>query len=312
MLAYFPFQDDYHLAVEAVPLRPGQHLFDVDASYRHDVALRRELLEHERAYHFDPGSSPSKARWDVLGVVTAALAAAHPESFALERTASWWRWENRLLGEELTFRFDDDASLPLDPLEWIGRQVQEDLLLLADEAGATLRAGHLCFPNGWCLKDKMDQSFLGVHRPVPALAGSVLAKGGSLMERLRTGRTVWRASWNFKTTDRLELSPRHDHADWMAESAAGINEHNIAERLWVRIERQTFTRLERSRMVLFGIHTYNSPLGEESRDLDRARRMLGTLRTTPAEMRHYKRLDHFLEPLLVFLETRMRSGEELR
>src|SRR6266567_3575328 len=60
-----------------------------------------------------------------------------------------WVWRNRLLDNETHFVLGEHDSLPLPPLDWVGRQVQEDLLILrgTTEDGMSLVAGHLCFPN---------------------------------------------------------------------------------------------------------------------------------------------------------------------
>ena len=70
-----------------------------------------------------------------------------------------------------------------------------------------------------------------------------------------------------------------------------LTTHTIGHELFLRVERQTLTRLPGSMIVLFGIHTYISRLEDEAADPWRARRMLDVIRTAPRDVKDYKN-DH--------------------
>ena len=53
--------------------------------------------------------------------------------FQLDKKGADWHWRNLLLDEEQQFRYGDADSLPYEPLDWAGRQVQEDLVLVSPE-----------------------------------------------------------------------------------------------------------------------------------------------------------------------------------
>ena len=119
-----------------------------------------------------------------------------------------WRWTNRLLGTETAFTMGDPATLPLPPLDWVGRQVQEDLCLMdGNEPGTPLVAGHLCFASGWCLDDKMGQSFLAIHSPVPGFAENIGRPADLMMQRIKVGRPTARVNWTIHPSDRLNCAP---------------------------------------------------------------------------------------------------------
>jgi hypothetical protein len=196
----------------------------------------------------------------------------------------------------------DSASLPLPPLDWVGRQMQEDLLILSGNAedGMPLVAGQLCFPNGWCLDDKMGKSFLGIHHEVPLFAHHLGRSSSLLLERLKPERPVWRINWSLKATPRLNLIPRF----FAEERQAHLTPANIGACCFLRLERQTLSRLPRTGCILFTIHTYQAPLDAVVESADVARRIAGVVRTVPEEMLLYKGIASFLDPLLTYLAAK--------
>lgn len=109
----------------------------------------------------------------------------------LEGEGGRWHWRNALLGTDSRFVPGDAESLPLASLDQVGRQVQEDLLVLdGAREGFPLVAGQRCFPSGWCLDQKLGRPLLEVHAPVPRFTEQVGAATLRLMEGLKPGRTV--------------------------------------------------------------------------------------------------------------------------
>jgi hypothetical protein len=85
---------------------------------------------------------------------------------------------------------------------------------------------------------------------------------------------------------------------------AAVTAENAGARLFVRVERQTFSRLPRTRAVLFTIHTYLAPLAAVLTDRDRLERFSGVLRTLPPPLRDYKGITPLADRLLAYLERR--------
>ena len=101
-----------------------------------------------------------------------------------------------------------------------------------------------------------------------------------LLSRLKPERPVWRVNWALRPTPRLDLTSRH--SPWVERLKAGRG----LDDCWLRLERQTLSRLPRSGAVLFTIHTYQervAALTPEQRELAAA-----VVRSTPAAMRAYK------------------------
>lgn len=305
MLPYFPLDTEtYALTMNARAL-PLDRLIEVEpAHYRAEIAAKGRILAADPRYYHQQLPGAEAAIWEALELLLPNMARHHPQHFALDRAGERWRWTNRLLGTETALRPGDPASLPAPPLDWLARQVQEDLLILADdgEAGIPLVAGHLCFGSNWCLDDKLGRSFLDIHAPVPLFAERIGRSSDLLMRRLKVGHPTGRVGWSLTLSPELNAAPALA-AGWRRD-AAGFTAANAGERCYLRLERQTFSRLPGTRAVLFTIHTYLGPLAATlAADAPtRARRLAATLRTMPPEMRRYKGFDHFVAPLLAYLD----------
>jgi hypothetical protein len=199
--------------------------------------------------------------------------------------------------------FGEQHSLPLPPLDWLGRQVQEDLLILdsTKTEGIPLVAGQLCFPNAWCLADKLGQSFLDIHNDVPQFEKYLGRSSMLLLEQLKTGRPVWRVNWAIKSTSRLNLTPRFYHE--VQQSYQNLTKENIGKHCFLRIERQALSRLPKTHGILFTIHTYQDSIENVSRSSEDAHRMANVIRTTPEDILVYKGIAPFGDMLLYYLES---------
>jgi hypothetical protein len=134
--------------------------------------------------------------------------------------------------------------------------------------------------------------------------GSVDA-GARFLQNLKPGRTYWRMSWNFKLSDQMDMTTKHKpayKADF-AQRAPLLTTADVGTKVFIRIERQTFTRLPRSQCLLFGIHTYNSSVAEEASNPARARAILNVLRGAPRDVMDYKAITPIQAPLFSFLEA---------
>ncbi|HEX8440053.1 DUF3445 domain-containing protein [Archangium sp.] len=304
MLPYFPFsQDTFALTLGVRALRPDESLIEVDAPhYRDELALKAALLADNPRARFQAAPGTEPLQWETVTEVLPLLARQHPQHFSLEVEGERWRWRNHLLGTETRFTPGEADSLPRAPLDWLGLQVQEDLLVLdGTREDLPLVAGQLCFPSMWSLDEKLGRSLMEVHAPVPGLNAQLGAATQRLMQGLKAGRSVTRCNWAISVTDRLDLAP-WTLREWV-HLFEGITARDAGERCFLRLERQTLTLLPRTGGILFTIHTYRAPVAGEVVDPERRRRLANVLRTVPPAVSDYKRLTPLLAPLLAYLEA---------
>lgn len=283
------------------PLPADTPFIEVDEKYFPEVELKRKLLQEDHSYYYRSLGGDEQAQWEVLDLVLHQLVSHYPEAFSLEKHDLFWSFRNQKMNEEYDFTWGDSGSLPQDPLDWVGRQVQEDLLILNEEG--ELISGQLCFPSGWSLEEKLGKHFMSIHEPLPDRLTPMIEAAGKLMERIPQGRSIQRTNWGFRITDDLDMSTQHGvRYREMLKPTETWSVEDVAEKVFVRIEYQTLHRLP-SGNVLFTIHTYLSPIAEEAKDPDRAARMFGFLSTVPRDVQDYKLITPYTTKLTQYLKN---------
>ena len=302
LLPYFPFKDDTYKMMMGIQALDSGCLIEIDGDhYQNELVFKNELLRDAYSDYFQAMPDTEPLQWEVVELLLQNMVSHYPHYFTLHRDGNDWTWRNHLLNEDKHFVLGKSESLPQHPLDRVGRQVQEDLLLLqsTDDGSMPLVAGQLCFPNAWCLEDKMKQSFLDIHRSVPLFAEYIGRSSSLLLQRLKIGRPVWRLNWSFKAIARLNHTPRYHYE--VQQACQEITRENIGERCFVRIERQTLTLLPKTHAVLFTIHTYQSPLAQVVTTVDAARHTFNVVKTMPEEVLAYKAMAPYRDILLDYL-----------
>jgi hypothetical protein len=300
----------YDLKMNVRQLAPDC-IIDVDpAEYARELALKDDILAENAHYYCQTLPGTDAMQWETIAVLLPNMERFYPEHFTLTTDGDHWRWTNRLLATETAFTLGDAATLPLPPLDWSGRQVQEDLCIMdGNDPGSPLVAGHLCFASGWCLNDKIGQSFLAIHAPVPMFGEKIGRPADLMMQRVKVGRLTARVNWTIHPSDRLNCAPVMKQR--YAFEHEGITAENAGERYYLRSEWQTFVRYPRTNAVLFTIRTRVAPLADALTDPDDVRRLATLLRTMPPAMLAYKSLTRHADTLLAYLERRATSDAEM-
>jgi hypothetical protein len=136
------------------------------------------------------------------------------------------------------------------PMQTLCRLVQEDLCLMerdseAEAAEHLLTAAALCFPASWTLAEKLGRPLLAIHAPVAPYSADVARRVQRMFDAVRPGQPLQRMN-ALVYDDPTLFQPRRE----------GQRRPRPVERLYLRSERQCLLRLERSRAVVFSIHTY--------------------------------------------------------
>jgi hypothetical protein len=305
----FPFStDSYGYSVNLTPAGQGEagtyneHLFDIDEHYLTEYHERRRILceDHGRRYLTLPHMMD--AQWDFLEMGMTHLAAAYPDHFTLSQDGDHWHWENRLIDLVQDFTFGDPSTLPQEPLEWMGRQMQGDFCLLDQREGDLyLDAGLVTFPADWSLTFDLGMTFEEWHGPVPlAHPAGVFTRAKKFLMNLEIDQPWQRLNWTFTIGPRLDTSPETYHL-W-GRDKAGVTAENAGEQVHLRVEVQVLARLPRSHGVLFSIRTYLIRLDELATNPDWARRLGCVLATLPPEIVDYKGLTGTSEAVINWLK----------
>ncbi len=285
-----PFEAGPHRMLMGLVARHPNELIEIDETYPAEMAERRALLDKRHDEVFAAHAVSEQARREALDRIAAVLPARFPAWFARHGD----RLCNRLTGEEW-----DLARPPCDPLELAGRMVQEDLCLIEPTgAGPVLQAAVLCAPSRWRLHEKMGRPLAAIHQPVPLYADRLAAPVDRFMRHLKPGKLAERLNWSVTDDPALfQLEGKHRTQPDPAITAA-----NAASRLFLRMERQTLSRLPSSGFVLFTIRVHSYPLARVLAQPGAAARLAVALRALPPAMAAYKSLPPFADALLSHLD----------
>ncbi len=305
-MKYFPFEDNqFSMTMNAKAM--NSPLIEVEEKrYVSDIALKNNILNSDyTAYFHSPPGSDSEI-WELLLYVLNHMAADYPQFFQLNIANNDCIWTNSLLNTATPFKLNENDSLTLPPLDWLGRQVQEDLILMqSDFRGENIcTGGHLCFGSVWNLREKLGKSFLEVHEPVPGFREQIGAQSNNLMLKLKSHRPAARLNWTIAPTDELNLNPDLI-SHWMPK-AGEKTPQNAGNHCFLRVERQTMSRLKISQSILFTIKTYLTPISEIAPNRKQLSLLAHALQTLPAESRTYKGMDSYYLPLMEYIENLLR------
>ena len=286
-----------HLPYDAGPWRMAMgltaadptDLCELDETYPTQMAERWRLLDTRRDAVLAalPGSEAAGA--ELLALIAELLPRRYPDFF----TRTGQRLDNRLTGETW------DLAAAHQPLELLGRLVAEDFCLVRPTAdGALLIAAVLCFPSRWVLAEKLGRPLLEVHERVPGYAARLGAPVDRFFANLKPGRMALRLNWTiiddpalFQLTGKFRSAPDPT-----------VTPDTALDKLYLRVERQTFIALPHSGTVSFGIRTHVTPLARIITGAGEAARLAAAVRGLPPEMAIYKSLGRFREPLLAALD----------
>jgi hypothetical protein len=277
---YTPFEAPYRMSMGLMRLDPAEWI-EVDGDWAADLAEKRRLLaeRHDELVRELPGSEAGQA--EALAELAANLARHHPDFYRLAEGVL------HLPALGVAWPLDGGGLAPLDAA---GRAVQEDLCLMQhDGADWRLTAASVSFPTRWRLADKMGQALDRIHDPVPGFAERLGRPVVRFFDTLKLDRPVWRINWSLLDDPALYQPKGHGRR----EENPAITPENAGDKVWLRVERQTLTRLPATGAILFTIRIHRWPLARLARLPEAAAKMRQALESMPAPMQEYKSMAVF-------------------
>ena len=268
----------------------GEDPVDVDEFYLGDLAERDRILGADPD-RFQALPHMEAAQWEAMTTLMRMLADAHPGRFSLARDGDRWHWHNSELGWDQSFVVGVAGSLPEPPLRYIGRQVQEDVVLLDQREGALWGdAGLVTFAADWSLRFDVGMSFLQIHGPVPRVhEEGVIPRAQQFLMGLQAGQRYRRTNWTLTVDRRLDTATE-TYPDWGRDRRL-LGEGPLADvgrRLHLRVEVQHLIRLGASNAILFLIRTHLLPFEDVALVPEWAQRLHDILVELPDDMADYK------------------------
>ncbi len=203
----------------------------------------------------------------------------------------------------------DLCDRSVEPLLQLSNLIEEDFMLIEEVDGAAcITAASNTYSSSGRLVASVGRGLEWAHKPVPHLTDKLGPRIDRVIGSVHTATPCERFNWQLTPLSTVFFPHDNPHA---ANAAAMHAVHDTLHReperagelLWIRVERQTLSRLPDSRAVAFSLHTYSDPLASIQSDLQSVRAILALLRAYSAERWHYTEMDIIREPLLAWLEA---------
>ena len=161
-------------------------------------------------------------------------------------------------------------------------------------------AGMVTTQADWSLDFDIGMNFFEWHAPVPlAHEKGIFVRALKYLLAIQQSNPARRLNWTMTVNPRLDTSPENYHI-WGPENTH-ITPENVADKLFLRIELQSFWRLPRSNALLFPIRCYFLSMRDLSTVPKWASRMHRVLSSLPPEIASYKGLDNYRQIAIDYL-----------
>ena len=314
---YFPLQKGRYEVI------PGLHslgtdfgnghadtlIFQLDTNFPRYRAEKMTARKERLAKYYCIDALEPAQKSSVAQFIIHRLCQEHPALFHYRREDNKHYLICQLSGDTLVF--DPDFAL-LNPrqncngyadcIDALAMQVQEDFALveISHKGNDRITALHLCLPNHWSAEDKIGQSFLRSHAPVPGMDKINRHADPLLTNLLKRGPFV-RFAWGVATDDRLNHHP-------VAPAGANLDEWRGRQfnpsnpELYLRVERQVIQGLPVVNTLLFTIRTYFYDIRHLKQSSEKRQALCSALQSMSAATLRYKGLSESLPLILEWLE----------
>ncbi|MFI6358601.1 heme-dependent oxidative N-demethylase family protein [Streptomyces sp. NPDC050743] len=313
----WPFPDDleaFRYTVNVDPARVarqtragewGRHLVDLGGS-DYPTIMTEKRLSHDSDPHrvkIRPGME--LACWDLLLYYLRDLALAYPALMRLTEEGDAFRWENDLLGTDQRFVLGDWESIPYGPLEFLSREIPDDLLLVTERDGRLyFDAGAVCFAAAWSVSFDVGMDMYEIHGPVPRLHGDgIVARAEQFLMRLPADKVYRRLNWNIAASPSRKFDiALESMPDWGGDMAAHLAAGGIGD-VQFRIELEHFIRLPMTGTVTFNIRTFMASLDEVRTVPEWASQLAAVIEELPEDIGGYKGFAAHSDAIVAYLRS---------
>ncbi|OBZ71859.1 hypothetical protein A0H81_08181 [Grifola frondosa] len=338
-IAYRPFKwGDYYVTM-AVRTMPWDQWVELDQQFPevHALCEQRIRARGERVVRINaeqPGvvQSGRAAAEEFVHELAEYLSRRHPKVYAVvrsEKEFDGWYGEGRIkditiVPLQKTYKLDEE-----DPMKVAALLVQEDFVLMVEGTDGRyyLQAAALCIAGSWRLEDKIGLALDEVHISghVPQYQSKLHLSMSRFFRRMPLDKPVVRNNYAFQvvkegaeTADPNELSwaetmngsedmPEFQRAARIRDAptqgpSAAASTPATPSTLYLRSERQTLRRLPRTGAIAFGIHVYQTPVSELTKEPGVPGRMASALRSWPEDVARYKAKKAF-DDILPYLDA---------
>lgn len=312
----WPFPDDleefsYSVNVEParIPRRTrggewGRHLVDLGgAEYPAMMAERRRILDNDPS-RVRVRAGMGVACWDLLLYYLRDLSISYPDLMHLDEYGDGrFHWRNEILGTDQEFVLGAPDSLPYGPMEFLAREVPDDLLLVTERDGHLyFDAGVVTFAAAWSVSFDVGMDMYEIHAPVPRmLREGIVARAEQFLRRLPAEQVYRRVNWTLSASDSHKLDVSLEELQAWAGDVPGMVADGDFARARLRIELEHFVRLPMSGAVTFNIRTFMASLEDVKRIPEWADQLATVIETLGEDIAAYKGFLDYRDSVVAYL-----------
>jgi hypothetical protein len=296
--AYRPYRwatVDFQLGLR--PIKPAQWML-LEPDYAAVMREKRARMADFPELYYRTLPSSLAAQQELRERVAAHLATDHPQQFSHSGSAL----QCRIDGAQYDL---GDGSI--EPLRQMSRFIEEDFMLIQEVEGAQMiTAASNAYSSSGRLVASVGKNVAWAHEPVPHLTSKLGPRIDRMIASIHTDTPCERFNWQL-TPLSTKFFPHNAH-DANAEAmrqicdALRLNPERAEELLWIRVERQTLSRLPKSRAVVFTLHTFSDPLASLRGDAESLRAILTLMRTYSDERLEYSEMNYIRDSVIAWLE----------
>ena len=312
----WPFADDltnFTYTVNVEPARVvrttragewGRHLVDLGgAEYPHIMADRRRILDADpHRIKMRPGME--LACWDLLLYYLRDLDLAYPDVMHLTESGDGtFHWRNDLLGTDQAFTLGEWESVPHGPLDFLAREVPDDLLLVVERDGRLyFDAGAVTFAAAWSVSFDVGMDMYSIHSPVPGLtANGITARAEQFLRRLPADEVYRRLNWTLSASDSHKLDVSLEELpEWGRDVPLMIARRDFGSAR-LRIEMEHFVRLPMTGAVTFNLRTFMASLEDVRRIPEWATQLALVIENLSEDLAVYKGFADYRDDAVAYL-----------
>lgn len=227
---------------------------------------------------YQPSDRTKEALYELYDTVVDFMSTRFPKYYQIRGRNLY----NTILGTSLPAKAEGSGLSERELLERLGYNFEEDLLLLEydDSIGEyVLKAGTWVYVAGFDAAELLNFRLSDLHREVPHYDEKLKTSMNRFFLKLKVNEFVQRTNWAIQTgttrctPDNMGFSKRRSGDPEEGESFYDWTEKDV-DNAYMRVERQTLSRLPKSRFIVFTLRTYlyaikqikEKGLGEEMAD----------------------------------------------
>ncbi|CAE6425310.1 unnamed protein product [Rhizoctonia solani] len=251
----------YYQTMAHQPLSPNDWI-ELSASYRWYLAEKKRVIEEQGKKVIDSLPENDAACGELLEMVVEFLTTRYPTLFdrLVETTHDGKELDgvyNQVTGE----RYQWVKGCPPEGVEGlmiISRLTENDFLMARerDDGHVYFVGGLVAFPGFYLLSEKINKSMHDVHIPVPQFNQKLLVSVERTLKRMDPNAPFERSSWGIADDNNLFFH----NVSLLPEGGKCTTDPGD---LYLRIDRQAFRKLPRSKVITFAVH----PLIKKMRDI---------------------------------------------